>query len=151
MPKINNLVNIVNAENLSRAMMELYDFICKYDFSELTDPQKHFYFNQQLENAVNMDGFYLFFWNSTGEFAVEAIQSLTAIGAFHTRAIVQKAIDQFPGSYVPKDEVKRQVLMQQIEDTASDIWNGLDQEFYEYKDNLNQLNIEYVRKNSSSF
>jgi len=151
MPGINNLDSILNAENLNKAVIELDEFICECRLDELTEPQKHFYFNQQLEKAVNMDGFYLFFLNSTGEFAMEAIQSLTAIGAFHTRAILQKAIDQFPGGDVPKDEVKRQNLIQQIEDTASDIWNALDQDFYKYEDNLNQLNMSYVKKNSSFF
>lgn len=45
MPRIKNLESIVNAENLAQAMMELYDFTCKYDFDELTEPQKYFYIN----------------------------------------------------------------------------------------------------------
>lgn len=45
MPRIKNLESIVYAENLAQAMMELYDFTSKYDFDELTEPQKHFYIN----------------------------------------------------------------------------------------------------------
>ncbi|HWK02432.1 MAG TPA: DUF4375 domain-containing protein [Puia sp.] len=114
MARIENLDHIVNTENRTRAVMILYDFICKYDFDELTEPQKHFYFIQELENAINMDGFYLYFWNSRGGFAAETLQSLTAIGAFHTCVIMQKAIDQFPGGHVPKEWLSRQRLVEQI-------------------------------------
>ena len=98
-----------------------------------------------------MDGFHLYFWNSTGEFALETITSLEAIGAYHTWPLLQKAIDQFPGSNVPKDRDKRQVVVGQIADVADKVWNVLDQQFFKYPDNLNQLNMNYVKENRLFF
>ena len=38
-------------------------------------------------------------------------------------------------------------LLQQIENKANEKWDKLDQEFYNYEDNLNELNIEFIKKN----
>ena len=151
MPKIKDLKRLLKIEDLNKAIMELDDFICGCRFDELTEPQRHFYFNQELERAINMDGFYLYFWNSTGEFAMETIASLKMIAANHTWPILQKAIDQFPRSNVPKETVRRESLILQIEDVASEVWDKLDKEFFKYQDNLNQLNMNYIEKNASFF
>jgi len=100
MPRIKNLERLINAENLNKAIIEFDNFICGCGLDDLTEPQRHFHFNQELERAINMDGFHLYFWNPAGEFALETITSLKAIGAHHTWPLLQKAIDQFPGSNV---------------------------------------------------
>src|ERR1700744_3270 len=84
MPRIKNLERLINAENLNKAIIEFDNFICGCGLDDLTEPQRHFHFNQELERAINMDGFHLYFWNPAGEFALETITSLKAIGAHHT-------------------------------------------------------------------
>jgi hypothetical protein len=117
----------------------------------LTEPQKNFYFNQNLEREINNGGFNQFFYNSSGDFAHETLTSLRTIGANKTADILQQAIDQFPDSTVPKDRAKRQEILEQIENTADEVWEQLDQAFYKYEDNLYNLNIEYIKQNRNSF
>ncbi len=72
---------------------------------KLTEPQKLFYLNQNLEREVNNGGFHQYFINSSGDYSHETIQSLKSIGATTTALILQRATDQFPNKTVPKDEM----------------------------------------------
>lgn len=156
MTKIPNLDNLLNSEDINGSIIELDNFIgelCDYgdDFSKLTDHQKLFYLNQNLEREINNGGFKQYFCNSSGDNAHETVLSLKAIGADKTAEILQKAIDQFPNKTVPKDRDERNEIVEEIEEAADEVWNDLDQMFYEYEDDLNSLNIEYVRKYKEFF
>ena len=156
MTKIKNLAELLNAENINSSIIDLDNFIgelCGYgdEMEVLSEPQKIFRFNQNLEREVNNGGFNQYFSNSSGEYAQETILSLKTIGAYKTASIVQMAIAQFPGSIVPKDSDVRREIVEKIEESADEIWNDLDQLFFLYEDDLNSLNIEYVKKNKDFF
>ena len=151
MTKFSNLDALLNSEDGNGSIIELDNFIgelCDYgdDFSKLTAHQKLFYLNQTLEREINNGGFNQYFWNSSGDNAHETILSLEAIGADATADILQKAIDQFPGKTAPKDRDQRTEIVEQIEETADEVWNELDQKFYKYEDDLNTLNLDYIKK-----
>jgi hypothetical protein len=112
MTKIKNLDELLNSEDSNGSIIELDNFIgelCDYgdDFSKLTDQQKLFYLNQNLEREINNGGFNQYFCNSSGDNTHETIISLKAIGADKTAEILQRAIDQFPNKTVPKDRDER--------------------------------------------
>ena len=156
MAKISNIDKLLSSTDINASIIELDDFIgeaCNYgdEMDQLTEPQRLFYLNQNLERELNNGGFNQYFLNSSGDFAHETILSLNAIGAAITAQILQKAIDQFPGENVPKDRDERETVLEQIENVANEVWEELDRQFFEYKDNLNNLNIEYVKKNISFF
>lgn len=77
--------------------------------------------------------------------------SLKAIAAEKTASILQQAIDQFPNSIIPKDRDQRTEVLEQIEEAANKVWDELDQFFYKYEDDLNALNIAYIKKNKDLF
>ena len=140
----------------SNAIIEIDNYICKFcSYGEkldlLTEPQKTFYFNQNLEREVNNGGFNQYFYNSSGDFAHETLISLRSIGANKTADILQQSIDQFPNSVAPKDRSERQNILEQIEDKSNEVWEDLNQKFFLYEDNLHDLNIEYIKQNRSSF
>lgn len=156
MTKISNLEDLLKSDDTNGSIIELDNFIgelCDYgdDFGKLTDHQKLFYLNQNLEREINNGGFNQYFCNSSGDNAHETILSLKAIGADKTADILQKAIDQFPNKSVPKDRDERTEIVEQIEDTANEVWEELDEKFFEYEDDLNSLNIEYVKKYKEFF
>lgn len=156
MTKISNLDSLLSADDTNSSIIELDDFIgelCDFgdDYDKLTEPQKLFYLNQNLEREINNGGFNQYFCNSSGDNAHETILSLKAIGADKTADILQKAIEQFPDKKVPKDRDERNEIVEQIEEVADEVWDELDQIFYKYEDDLNTLNIEYVKKNKEFF
>jgi hypothetical protein len=147
---------LLTSPDTNNAIIEIDNYVCKLcsygdTFDQLTEPQKNFYFNQNLEREINNGGFNQYFYNSSGDFAHDTIISLQTIGANKTANILQQAIDQFPNSAVPKDRAQRQEVLEKIEDTANEVWEQLDQAFYKYEDNLNGLNIDYIKQNRSSF
>ena len=61
------------------------------------------------------------------------------------------ANDQFPVKAVPKDRSERQKILEQIPDTSNEVWKELDQRFLASEEDLNALNLEFVRKNKNFF
>ncbi len=156
MKKIDNLNKLLSADNKNDSIITVDNFICELcewgdNMDALTDSQKNFYFNQNLEREINNGGFNQYFVNSSGDFAHETILSLKAIGADKTADILQKAINQFPDKRVPKDRDTRIETVEQIQDTANDAWEELDQKFFEYQDDLNSLNLDFVKKHQDEF
>jgi len=151
-----DLEKLLSSDDINGSIIELDNFIgehCFYgaDLDKLTEEQKLFYYNQCLEREINNGGFNQYFFNSSGDFAHKTVQSLKTIGANKTADILQKAIDQFPNSNVPEDRTERQEILEQIQETADVVWEDLSQKFFSYEDDLNTLNIEFVRKNKDKF
>lgn len=156
MKRIDNLETLLSSDDINGSIIELDNFIgdlCSYgdDMDKLTEPQIQFYYNQCLEREINNGGFNQYFINSSGDFAHQTIQSLIAIGASTTADILQKAIDQFPDKKVPQNREERIELVEQIEETANEVWEELDEQFFEYQDDLNTLNLNFVRQHKADF
>lgn len=100
---------------------------------------------------MNNGGLDQYFFNPTGDFAHETVKSLIVVGAYRTAQILQAAISQFPDGKVPTNRHQRVETMKQIETAASVIWENLNHEFYTYSDDLNFLNLAFVRKNMEEF
>lgn len=135
--------------DLHTYLSELSDYGDKIE--RLSNPQTVFYFCQELEMEINNGGFNQYFNNSAGGFAHETAESLRLIGAMTTAGILQAAIDQFPGSNVPGDQSERQTVLGDIEESANETWEELDQRFLAYDDNLFELNLAYIRNNREMF
>jgi len=153
---MNNLESLLSSDDTDNTIIELDSFIselCSFgdDIEKLSQPQKQFYFNQCLEREINNGGFNQYFWNSSGNFAHETLMSLQLTGASTTADILQQAIDQFPNGIVPQDWTNRQEMVEQIEEIANEVWEELDQKFYEYADNLNTLNLDFVKQHIDEF
>jgi len=156
MTRIDNLETLLSSDDTNGSIIELDNFIgdlCSYgdDIDKLTTPQKQFYYNQCLEREINNGGFNQYFINSSGNFAHQTIQSLKDIGANTTAGILQKAIDQFPDKKVPQDRDQRIVIIEDIEETANKVWEELDEKFFEYQDDLNTLNLNFIRHHKADF
>lgn len=156
MTNIKNLEMLLSSNDKNSSIIELDDFIselCSYgdEMDKLTEPQKYFYYNQVLEREINNGGFNQYFINSSGDFAHETLLSLRAIGANTTADILQTAIDQFPDKKVPADRDERIIIVESIEEIANQVWEELDQKYFEYQDDLNSLNLKYVLQHKTDF
>lgn len=105
-------MNAKNPKEVNESIIALDNYICELctwgnDLSKLTDAEKVFFYNQELEREINNGGFAQFYYNSSGNYANELIDSLKLIGAYKTADIVKKANDQFLDGKVPKDRNTR--------------------------------------------
>ncbi|HMG15984.1 MAG TPA: DMP19 family protein [Saprospiraceae bacterium] len=151
-----DLEKLLLSEDINNCIIEIDNYICDLcsngdEIDKLTEPQKQFYYNQCLEREINNGGFNQYFLNSSGDFAHQTVQSLRTIRANTTADILQKAIDQFPDKKVPQDKTERQEILEQIQDSADPLWEELDQKIFSYEDDLNTLNIEYIRQFKDKF
>lgn len=149
------VASLPQPENLTDFLIALDNRIsekCNYgqNIEKLNECEKTFFLTQALEMEINNGGFDQFFYNSSGNFAYETVTAFEAIGAVKTAKICRKAIDSF-GKKIPKDRDKRIDLLDKYEEDVSDILNECDDAFYEYEENLNQLNFDYIVKNQAFF
>ena len=151
-----DLEKLLQAEDSNDSIIEIFDYIVHlYREDELveklTEPQRHFYFNQCWEIEVNNGGISQYFFNSSGRYAHQTVDSLKLIGASHSAKILQKAIDKFPDKTVPQDDEKRAEILEQIEEKNNEVWDKLEDRFYDYLDDLNRLNINYITQHKELF
>lgn len=95
-----------------------------------------------LEGEVNNGGFHQYFYNSAGDRTAETIRALEIIGAFAMADIVKRAAQKFPYGMPPKNRFERQdALLEAYPNAAA--FRALDEEFYQYPDNLAALITKY--------
>lgn len=120
-------------------------------FRALTPPEQVAYCVDALEREVNNGGFQQFFWNSSGDTAVETLRALEALGATEAARLVTRALAVFPDARPPADREARIALLETLPAEATATWSDLDDAFYRYPDDLTALMREYVRANRDGF
>jgi hypothetical protein len=144
---------ILRTKSGQDAIIEIDDLLSPifYDAPDtLTECEKNIVYIEELEREVNNGGFNQYFFNSSGDFALETIGALKIIGSKTFLEIVQEAVDKFPGKIVPKDRGERQKLLANIDENI-ELWEELDNRFYEYEEDIYELMIRYIRKNINEF
>ena len=105
-----------------------------------------------VEAEVYNGGFNQYFWNSSRQFANEAVAGFELIGAPKHAALMTRAIDSFRQeedrlqSFIDRDNVK--AFSESYQDTPL---NSLDEEFYELSEDLSRLRIQFIRRNPDLF
>ncbi|MBQ8003443.1 MAG: DUF4375 domain-containing protein, partial [Clostridia bacterium] len=83
-------------------------------------------------------------------FATELPHVFNEIGAVKTAQICIRAMGAFGGK-VPTDRFERQEVMETFGEDISELFNECDNDFYNYEDDLLELNYQYIIKNKKSF
>jgi hypothetical protein len=151
-----NISKLINSDDLIGSIARIDEFISNLcesgkHMESLTDPQKIFYYVQNCKREIHSGGFKQFYINSSGDYAQETSYSLKIIGAIRSAKIVIRANEQFPLKSVPKDRSERQKIIEHISEKSSQVWKELDQQFIDSEEDLNALNLEFVRKNKHFF
>ena len=144
--EIDDIWNIDDKNNLVIAMFMYISDKCDYgkNLTFLTSTERTFYLCQEFESEINNGGFSQFYFNSSGNYCYETPKALNEIGAMHTSKIVEKANALF-GYILPNDKKEREILLDElVTDEMNEKLDSLDREFYEYKDNLTELNYAYL-------
>lgn len=142
--------SILEIEDTDDATMEVLEYLSdKYDNdpSSLNQYEKNLLNIFELEAEVNNGGFEQYFYNSAGSNTKETLHALEEIKASNTKLLLEKAIKVFPGGKVEKDHEKRQDIIDELPEDCQDKWNELDDDFYQYEDDIASLVIDYIKKN----
>ena len=99
-----------------------------------------------LEAEVNNGGFDQFFLNSSGQFALQTLDALGAIGAPQTKELLQAALAlSYPAGY-PDDSSEHEETA--YDDATLEALHALDDKFYEYLEPLTDLVNQYLRNDA---
>lgn len=120
-------------------------------FGTLTAAEKVAYCVDALEREVNNGGFEQYFFNSSGDTAVEAESALEAIGAHRAAALLREASAAFPGGVPDRDADRRGVWIANAPDDVRARWNELSAEFQAYPDDITTLMRAYVEGHREGF
>lgn len=153
MSKLDKILQLEDETDVILGIGELLWDKSKNDenFESLNQFEKNVLYIEMLEGQVNNGGFDQFFFNSSGEYAHEALRALEQVGANNAAELLEQAIKAFPQLPIPKDTEQRRELMEDLPEHISDTWDQLDDKFYEYPDNIGGLTIQYVKNNKSQF
>jgi Domain of unknown function (DUF4375) len=117
-------------------------------YDKLAPAEKVFICVWSLEGEVNNGGFDQYYFNSSGDHALDVEESLKAIGAKHTAQLVEQANTLFGATGPSSDRAARQSQLNSLEDAKTKRMNEIEKEFMKYKDNLEELLKAYVSKNA---
>lgn len=129
--------------DVNRLIFERYE---KRGFEGLTEAERTAHCVWWLEAEVNNGGFDQFYFNSAGDHAVETVAALERIGARHTAGIVTRANAAFRDGRPPRERAARQKQLLALSKVAKEELGELDDEFYEYRDDLKGLLDRFVQE-----
>lgn len=138
------------SDNFEKAMLLIDKATDKYfrsGFESMTDIEKALFCVWTLESEVNNGGFNQYYWNSAGDFSKETVCFLEDVGASETASILKAANENFGNEGPPKDRTERQQRLEELERFGALKLDSLDQEFYEYPDDLTELLYQFALVN----
>ena len=155
---ISDINNILEIEDKNSLVIALYGYLCnKSSYGEnmekFTIEESTVYLCQVFEAEVNNGGISQFIFNSSGDYTHETLEALKTINAFKTAPLIEKIISIFPNKKVPNDRNIREEIFHELCDNADieDLIETIDNQFYEYEDDLEDLNYNYIISNKSKF
>ncbi|MCB0018284.1 MAG: DMP19 family protein [Anaerolineales bacterium] len=97
-----------------------------------------------LESEVNNGGFDQYFFNSSGDLALDTLVDLTAIGAEEAHGLLREAVAlMFEGAPARQRE-RRWEQMEAVDETKRAELEGLDTRFFALQEPIYQLVVDYV-------
>jgi hypothetical protein len=105
-----------------------------------------------LEAEVNNGGFNQFFWNSSGQFAADALAGFRAIGAAEHARLTERAINIYKSERVRLEKFKQRGSLEDFSESYKDNkLNALDDEFFKSGIDLSKLRVGFIRANPKLF
>lgn len=137
-------------DDKSKALMALQDTCRSWriPYDQLNRVEQVYLLIWDLESQVCNGGFDQFFSNTSGDHANETEGACRAIGANQVAEMVAEAVGVWPGE-IPVDLDARQDAMDNLPESAREIWGSLDEKFYAYPDDLVTLLYDYIEANAT--
>jgi hypothetical protein len=149
---INQLLSMPdNTAKLIALDDHVFNLSGKLGFKKLTSTEKIIFCVENLEREVNNGGFSQFFINSSGDYCEETLEALRTINAQKTLSLFEKSLYVFMNNKPSKNRDKRISELEKAGEKADVLLYKLDQEFYKYEDNIEQLLLEYITYHKNDF
>lgn len=114
---------------------------------DLTPEESTFWLVWTGVAEIDNGGLPQFFFNHSGDFAVETVDALVEVGALEFAEALNAAIACFPDGHVDTDTLKRRSELEAID---KDAFRPLEELFFSDTDTIDNLLITYVKLNMVS-
>lgn len=120
--------------------------------NNLPEKEKVTYHVAILDEEVANGGFNQYFINGYGQFAKDTVNSLKLIKADKSSSLVQKAYDIVNSKNMADNIFRSKLLSGKIKElyeydsVVNNFLNELDDEYYEYEDNIAILLVNYLKE-----
>ena len=118
----------------------------KRGWDNLSDTERRLIAVDAMNEEVLDGGFKQYFSTRLGSDVEITLAGLKEMGATGTAEIVERAMAQFPGNRPPLDDDQRSAVMDKIQANAGPVWEKCDHDYYEFKEDLDALELAYAKK-----
>jgi len=119
------------------------------EFFGLSEPEFRVHCCLHYLGEVSNGGHYQFFLNPFGRHAGAVARALASLQFRRAAHIFSRACSLFPSSDIPHDDAARQVLVQQLSESAIQRWTALDRELYAIDRDYWPRLLDYLREHES--
>lgn len=131
---------------LARRAAPLFDRVESSGLSSLTGPERVLFSVWGAAGQIENGGFDQFFYNSSGDYAAEAVEAFRAIGAVAKAAVIARALALFPNAAPPRDRDERIGALDALTARAGeDVFESLDEAFYASPEDVDAMLAVYVQ------
>ena len=152
---LSKIWKIKEKEDLVRELDMYIAEKCDYgdDMEVLSRQERVFFITQKLEMEVNNGGFNQFFFNTCGIFNEELVAAFEEIEAEITADICRKALEALGDDLPEVDSNEWESVLDELldSDEVNEILEECDEAFYEYEEDLDEFNYDYVMDNKEYF
>lgn len=121
------------------------------DYSALSKPEQYVMVVGDFEGQINNGGFDQYYFNSYGDNAVVAVEALRAIGANESAELLIKSFGVFPANTPSPIRDIRWAQLETLTVKQNEFLSSLDDQFYEYPNDLAALLTKYIKSNLGAF
>jgi hypothetical protein len=97
----------------------------------------------RLIDEVNNGGFHQYFYNSSGDHALETARQLRAMGASETAGLVETGCSLFPDRKPAKDIERRRAQLEEFTVDQLEVLRDLNERFYSRREDVHVFVQEY--------
>lgn len=149
--KVKKIVENYEGDEARANIGQILNPIFEKNYRRLSKEELNFCLIEELECEVNSGGFNSYFYYSYGNHAVDTLNALKEIGSIKFYDILKRAIGVFGNEDYPTKEEIRSDIIDDKEVEFDSTWDGLDDEFYKYEEDIIKLMLDYVKENIKKF
>lgn len=134
-------------EHLDSFVDFVFDKLANYGYDDLKQPEKVVICVWSLKGEIDNGGFEQWFFNESGDWAIDTPESLRLINAPLAAAMVENSIAIFPKGPPPQNTDERREFLESASDDTNKKWHQLSEQFYKEEEDLESLLLAYAKKN----
>lgn len=118
---------------------------------DLSESERIALYINWFDAEVANGGLDQFYFNDSGNYAIEMLETMKTIGAVNTARLLEKSFSIFPSSSPSRDRVERQAQFTASGEEGLELLYSLTGEYYDQEEYIFTLGVKYLQGRKSDF